>query len=137
MELGKEGLAARLGDELAQDRRGRVGADAERPGSGAASGVEDGELGDLPAVRVAEGDPVVPADRHHRRAARAHPEDLVARIERLESRRERKVATAMLLYARAAVFASSSAACAMSCSASSRLAAASSFLTSFSTARRL
>ena len=121
---------------LAQHRRGRVGRRAQRARVGRALGREHRELGDLAAVGVAERDAVVAPDRHDRRAARSHPEDLEARVERLEPsggtwRRPCDQARA------AVVLLSSSAACAMSCSASSRLAAGSSFLTSFSTARRL
>jgi hypothetical protein len=85
VQLAQERLATSLLHEPAQHRRGGVGGSTQRAGVRCTLGREDGQLGDLPTVGIAQRDAVVAAHRHDRRPARPDPEDLEARVERLQS----------------------------------------------------
>ena len=84
------GAVARGADQAAQDRRrGRVTREAERLVVLAAGRGEDGELGVLTAVEVADGEPVVRVQRDDRRRAAPHAVRLPRRVVRDEARDEK------------------------------------------------
>ncbi len=122
-----------VADELAQHRRGRIGARAERAGIVRAFGRENRDLRDLAPVGVDDGQALVRLERDDGGAARAHEVGLEERI--LGEQPTGGARSHQAFWAGA--FASCSEASAINVSASSRLPSASSFLISFSTARRL
>ena len=83
-------LAARnpfpFADELAEHRRRRIRARAERGGVVGAVGREHRHLGDLAAVRVDDGQPLVRLERDDGRAAGPHE----VRLEERDPRREQR-----------------------------------------------
>ena len=128
-------------DQRPQDRRGGVGASAERRRVVGAVRRERRHLRDLTAVRIADGELVVALEHDHGRSAGSNPVPLEERVRGDHPRDGDAPASGRDRHRRQPLAAGSFDCCSSaslnSCSASSRLPAASSFLTSFSTARRL
>ena len=139
VQLQRASRRRRRRDQPAQHGSPRRRAVAERRRVLAALGVEHGQLGDLAAVVVDDGEPVAGLRAARRSPRPGAPSASPASGRPASGRREHRgpVATAIAHQAFAGSFASAFSASATSCSASSRLPSASSFLTSFSTTRRL
>jgi len=83
-ELANEQAPATITERVAQDGRRRVGRRSQRGGVVATGRVERGDLGDLAAVAVDDGHPLVRCEREDGRAARSDEIRLDKRILREE-----------------------------------------------------